>query len=148
LLAFVPSCALVMKVADQLRFGVFEYAEVDAVWHGKVRRWLPQGAKEITVNQHVHGFEAKYKISRAELESWFDQQWERSEGRAANERTEPERLSGSRSGRVMEEWFQEPGWPPLAEPLKYEGPHGSNWAGYVIWFSEAKGLAYQRAGYW
>ncbi|HEX6964135.1 MAG TPA: hypothetical protein VF175_19865 [Lacipirellula sp.] len=147
-LAFVPSCIAVMKIADQVRFGVFQYAGVDAIWESHVRQWLPPAAKEVTVRQHRHGFEAKYTISKAELDAWHDAQWRRSDGRAANQRKAPEKLSANRANRVMEQWFAEASWSPLTEPWEYEGPHASNGAGSMIWFDEAECLAYQRSWYW
>jgi hypothetical protein len=45
--AFVPSCTVVMHAANAVRLGVGHYDNVDAIWDLRFRRWLPESASDI-----------------------------------------------------------------------------------------------------
>jgi hypothetical protein len=142
-LMFVPSCMFIQTIAAPFRFGIFHYDNFAEVNDWRVGRYLPDPARDITLEKpaHTNGFRAKFKISKAELENWFDESWARGQEISVDTREEAQKI-------VATEDFSDLGWPPLPDAVQYVGPIKSNGAGYIIWYSKSQGIAYEDAGYW
>jgi hypothetical protein len=148
-LAFVPSCIGVNAVIAPFRFGVFHYDAYDDVNDWRVYRYLPKGVTDITLEKPAHGngFRAKFAISRAELESWIDQQWALYGGNSELPRAKADSrraVSGDEIAREFSDFAE----PLPSDAVEYAGPVASNWAGLTIWYSEEQGIGYEDAGYW
>jgi hypothetical protein len=145
--AFIPSCAAIMTTLDKHRFGVFEYSSYDEVDDFRVERYLPPTSTDITLEKSASGFRAKFRIKESDLIAYLDDLWSRYGDRSAVTRAE------SPNGSVVnpDEFklrFGDLGWPPLLDAHEYRGPVARNGAGFSIWYSKSKGLAYECAGYW
>lgn len=148
MIAFVPSCTVVMKTTNAVRFGVGQYDDVGAIWDSPFKLWLPESATDIVLHKHRAGYDARFHIDRKSLDEWFDACWTNAKEPAAP-RTEPtvdddfdpaeiELRFGSLAGRA----------PQGATWVEYEGPRRSNWAGATTWFDEQSGVAYQDVAFW
>ncbi len=147
LVAFVPSCAGVMKIVDARRFGLFTYETVADVRDFRVERCLPPTARNITLHKQAQGFRARYTISEAELESYLDDLWVRfghssmiHRGESLNGKDVPEECHRQVYGDL--------GWPHLPDAVAFSGPSAVNGAGFSVWFSPSEQTAYELAGYW
>ncbi len=142
-LMFIPSCMVIETVVAPLRFGVFHYDSFEQVNDWRVERYLPEPATDITLEKpaHTNGFRAKFSIGKVALENWLDATWDQASGYAIDSREEAQKVASSPD-------FDDLGWPPLADAVRYEGPRKSNYAGFTIWFSESDEIAYEDAGYW
>jgi hypothetical protein len=146
-LAFVPSCISVQVALDFFRFGEFHYDNYDRVNDFRVYRYLPEGVTDVTLEKGGGGFRAKFSISRAELESWIDEQWALYGDKSELARAKVD----SRRSVGLDEIARKFG--DFAEPLpsdavEYAGPVAPNGAGFTIWYSAHQGLGYEQAGYW
>ena len=143
---FVPSCAMIMTVADFYRFGVFNYAETASVSDSRVRRYLPEAATGITVAKSPSGYKAKFKINKADLEEWHRYQFKLA-GEAAILPEKPLE-SGQVFSGVFDARFGHLQWKMPSDAVEYTGPARPNGAGYSIWYSFVEQIAYQDVGYW
>lgn len=146
-LAFMPSCGVVMSVLDQYRFGVFEYANFQSIDDFRIERYLPEPATEITLEKNAQGYRSKFKISKSDLNHWFEQQWQQNYEQSVVSRTEIDETAIVDT-EEFDLWFGGLGWSPLSEAVVYEGPRAANGSGFTIWYSESTVTAYQHAGYW
>jgi hypothetical protein len=148
MIIFVPSCAVVMRATNAVRFGVGRYDDVGAIWDTRFKRWLPESATDIVLNKHRGGYDARYHIDRPSLDAWFDQCWENAREPAAP-RTAPAVNKGF-DPAVIEQRFgpHADRGPQNGTWVEYEGPRRSNWAGATTWFDEQSGVAYQDVGFW
>jgi len=143
---FVPSCAMIMTVADFYRFGVFNYAETASVSDSRVKRYLPEAATGITVAKSPSGYKAKFKISKVDLDEWHHHQF-KLVGEAAIPPKEP-LTSGQVFSEVFDDRFGHLQWKMPIDAVEYTGPARPNGAGYFIWYSVVEQTAYQNVGYW
>ena len=147
LVAFVPSCAGIMKIVDARRFGLFTYDTAADVRDFRVERYLPPTARNITLHKQAQGFRARYTISETELKSYLDDLWARYGHSSIVQRGES--LDGE---DVPEECHQgvygDLGWPHLPDAVAFSGPSAANGAGFVVWYSRSRQVAYQLARYW
>lgn len=147
LVAFIPSCCLVMRVIDARRFGVFEYAAFDQVADWRVERYLPPTATGITLEKKPMGFRARFRIDETGLRSYVDACWQDFGDRSV---VKPENISEVTGSEVLRlrDLFGDLGWPPLSDAKYYSGPRGRNGSGFEVWYSPSQKIAYERAGYW
>lgn len=145
LLAFVPSCSLLMAVIDKSRFGVFEYNIFADIQDKRVERYLPPLSRELTIDTNGQGFRARFQIEPDVLEDWFDQTWSQFGEYSAVKKTNPEIISISQESFDSE--FSGLGWPRPSEATRYVGPVAGNGAGFTIWYDAESGIAYERANY-
>jgi hypothetical protein len=77
MILFIPSCAVIQSVLDPLRFGMFQYPDFNAVGDWRIQRYLPKDATDISIEKRWggNGYRAKFKISKAELDAWFEDSW-------------------------------------------------------------------------
>ena len=136
----------IAKIMDPLRFGIFHYQNHAAISSQKIARWLPPAAKDITVNQTMGGFEAKYSIGHNEMKDWLDRHWVERGSRAVESREEAK--SEDTYYFIDEKSAAKLGWTFPVDVSIHPGPRGTNYAGFTIWFSEAEGIAFHDAGYW
>jgi hypothetical protein len=146
IVAFIPSCSVVMRVIDGHRFGVFEYPTFAGVADMRVERYLPHAATEITLEKRAGGFRAKFRIDEAQLRSYVDASWNESGGRSVAKRDESSSIA--LKDTQWHRLFDDLGWPPLDDAKEFQGPTAANGAGFVVWYSPSKSIAYERAGYW
>lgn len=144
---FVPSCMQIMAIVDAHRFGVFEYDSLRDVNDSRVERYLPPTATAITIDKYPQGFRARYSIAEADLIAYLDGLWARDGDRSA---IKPGKISSTDvvDRETHKLWFGDLGWPPLDDATPHDGPTADNGAGFQIWYSREKGIAYERAGYW
>ncbi len=147
LLAFVPSCTGVMAVVDARRFGLFTYKTAADVGDFRVDRYLPPTATNITLHKHAQGFRARYTISEAELMSYLDDLWARYGHESVTERGQLSQGKdiGTETHRLA---YGDLGWPYLPDAVEFHSPTAANGAGFSVWFSPSKQIAYEDAGYW
>ena len=147
LLAFVPSCAAIMGIVDQKRFGVFDYATFNDVNDFRVERYLPPAASDITVDKYAQGFRARFSISQTELDAYLDSVWDSYGDQSVVERGEMSVMDivDSESHELI---YGDLGWPHLEDATELYGPTAGNGAGFSVWYSPTKGVAYQRGSYW
>ena len=150
IVAFVPSCTVVMKAANAVRLGVGHYENCDAIWDRRFKRWLPNEATDITLQTHMGGYCARFKIDEPSLDAWLDQCWSNGSEWAATAREEP-KVDGNFEPAKFEQRFGRLGGLELPDDTKwvqYEGPRRPNWAGATTWFDEESGVAYQDVAFW
>ncbi|TWU22966.1 hypothetical protein Pla52o_24990 [Novipirellula galeiformis] len=136
-----------MEVLDTKRFGVFDYETFDEVDDFRVERYLPPDATNITVDKYAQGFRARFKISQTNLDAYLDQVWRSYGDQSVVERGEMSAM------RVVDEeshdlYYGDLGWAHLGDATEVYGPMARNGAGFTVWFSPSKGIAYQRGSYW
>lgn len=144
-LAFVPSCAIVMGLVDRVRFGVFDYVSFADISDSRVERYLPPAATQITVEKRQSGFRARFRISENDLNTYLDADW-KSRGNTSPIPYDQARPAPDTTG--SHEIFSDLNWPPMVEVVRYQGPLAPNGAGFTIWYSSPSGIAYERASYW
>lgn len=145
LLAFVPSCSILMSFIDKSRFGVFDYDVVTDVQDERVERYLPPSARDITVDKSAQGYRARYRIDPEELEDWFDGTWEKYGPYSVVEKKAPTIKTVSQESFDLE--FSGLGWPRPAEVTFYKGPVAGNGAGFTIWYDAENEMVYERGFY-
>jgi len=144
---FVPSCMVVNSVLNHHRFGIFSYPDYASVKDHRVYRYLPTEAKDIAIEKYPQGFRARFRISKTSLNHWFDGHWDRKSKYSAVERQVIDDENGVDNEHFVGE-YGDLGWSGPKDMIVYEGPRASNGAGFTLWFSESKGMAFQRGGYW
>jgi hypothetical protein len=146
-LAFVPSCAVITRLVDAQRFGMFEYSEYSQVQDFRIERYLPPKARDITLNKYAMGHRARYSITEQELMAYLDGCWVQAAGRSAIPR---EQLDEGKT--VSEEFFPsvftELGWPPLDQAIRLHSPVQGDGGGASYFFDPGTNTAYHYAGYW
>lgn len=146
-LVFVPSCTAIMNVVDANRFGVFDYKTFGEVRDFRVERYLPPAARDITVDKYPQGFRARFTITPTELDNYMDEVW-----RTYGDLSVTKRGTISAMAVVDENShdrvYGDLGWPYLDDATEVYGPTAANGAGFSIWYSPSKQIAYQRGGYW
>ncbi|MGI9473688.1 MAG: hypothetical protein ACR2NZ_19250 [Rubripirellula sp.] len=145
LLAFVPSCSIVMSVIDKSRFGVFEYDALVDVQDERVERYLPPSARDITLDKYGQGYRARYQIEPDALEDWFDGMWNQFGEYSVVAKANP--AIKTISPETFDLQFSGLGWPRPGEVTEYHGPFASNGAGFTIWYDAESGIAYERGHY-
>ncbi|MEM9368917.1 MAG: hypothetical protein AAGD07_23240 [Planctomycetota bacterium] len=147
LVAFVPSCAGVMAVLDANRFGVFEYETFHDVDDFRVERFLPPVARSITVDKYAQGFRPRFTISQSELDEYLESVWRSYVDQSVVQRGQVFTMDpvDEKSNQIH---YGDLGWPHLEEATEDYGPVARNGAGFSIWYSPSKGIAYQRGSYW
>ncbi|HYW81538.1 MAG TPA: hypothetical protein VE890_18280 [Thermoguttaceae bacterium] len=146
-LAFVPSCIGIMNAVDAHRFGVFTYATFDDIGDFRVQQCLPPAATNITIDKTAYGFRAKYTITGPQLDAYVGELWEKYRDESAAEREDPSSMKAI-DPESHKSSYGDLGWPLLQDAKEYRSPTARNGAGFSIWFSPSKGVAYQRTGYW
>ena len=146
LVAFIPSCSVIMHFMDQSRFGVFEYDVTQTVGDPLVERYLPPAARELTVDRFAHGYRARYLIEAEFQENWFDAVWEEFGEYSKEGKTSPAFITLTKADFDRE--FGGLGWPRPTEVVFYQGPIAGNGAGFAIWFDAETGFAYESASHW
>lgn len=147
LVAFVPSCAVLMKTMDARRFGTFDYKTFEEVQDIRVERYLPPVARDIALNKYAAGFKAKFTVSRAEIDAYMDDVWSRYGDRSVSKRSSISTIE-LMNPEFHAMHFGQLGWAFQNDMVQFEGPRASNGAGFTLWFSPSKNVAYQMAGYW
>ena len=146
LVAFIPSCSVIMHFMDKSRFGVFEYDVTQTVGDPLVERYLPPAARELTVDRYSHGYRARYLIEAEFLENWFDAVWEEFGEYSKSGKTSPEFITLTKAD--FNQTFGGLGWPRPTEVVFYQGPIADNGAGFAIWYDAETGFAYESASHW
>lgn len=146
-LAFVPSCNTIMKVLDAERFGVFDYKTFGEVRDFRVERYLPPAARDITVDKYAQGFRARFTISQTELDDYMDEVWRLYGDRSVVKRGEMSAMALV-DEKSHDSVYGDLGWLYLDDATEIYGPTAGNGAGFSIWYSPSKQMAYQRGGYW
>lgn len=145
--AFIPSCATVMHFVDAKRFGVFDYASFNDVDDFRVERYLPPAATSITVDKYAQGFRARFTISQTQLDAYLDSVWDSYGDRSVVKRREMSSMDiVDAESHVL--YYGDLGWPHLEDATEFFGPTAANGAGFSVWYSPSKGVAYQRGSYW
>lgn len=144
---FVPSCMVVNSLLDNHRFGIFSYPHYASVKDDRVYRYLPIEAKDITIEKYPQGFRARFYIGKNALNHWFDGHWENRGKYSVFKRQVIDDENKVDNEHFVRE-YGDLGWSGPKDMIVYEGPRGSNGAGFTLWFSESKEMAFQRGGYW
>jgi hypothetical protein len=143
----IPSCAGIMAIIDTHRFGVFEYDTFAEVKDFRVERYLPPTATAITIEKRPQGFRARFSIAEGDLMAYLDDLWRQYGDKSIVKRGEMASMSVV-DHESHELQFGDLGWPPLDGAMEYHSPTAENGAGFFVWYSPKRRIAYQRAGYW
>jgi hypothetical protein len=144
-LVYIPACTGIMYyIIDPMRFGTLEYRDYDSVHSLHVRRYLPEGAKEITARVGAAGFEARFKITAKELEAWKTRIWNRDGNDSVGGFDDTDEIDAD----LMRQAFGDEPLNPTESWMAFHGPRAGNGGGATIYFCEARGIAYEDAGYW
>jgi hypothetical protein len=147
LIAFIPSCVGIMNVVDSRRFGVYNYQTFNEVKDFRVERYLPSAARDITVDKYAQGFRARFTITQAELDAYMDEVWNSYGKWSVVKRGEMSAMALiDRQSHELR--FGDLGWDYLDDATEIYGPTAGNGAGFSIWYSPSKRVAYERGGYW
>ncbi|MDE0862867.1 MAG: hypothetical protein OSA98_03705 [Rubripirellula sp.] len=146
LLAFMPSCSIVMNIMDRSRFGIFDYDASQNIGDVRVERYLPPAARELTIDKYARGYRARFQVEPDLLEDWFDGVWDRYGEYSVDAKVPPQFLSLTREAFDAE--FGGLGWPRPTEVVFYQGPVAENGAGFAIWYDSDTGLAYEKSHHW
>lgn len=144
---FIPQCAVVSIVIFPFRFGEFHYQHARDVNHHRVTYFLPDTARNITLNTEVNRFYAQYEITPQELLVFMDQQWQRNGQNSVDPRPIAPQKNASLP-YMMTNHFGTPGQTLPNDLETHEGPRARNGAGFTIWYSPSTGVAYQHTAYW
>lgn len=147
LLAFIPTCNGITSIVDARRFGVFDYQTFNEVDDFRVERYLPPAARDITVDKRAQGFRARFTISQTELDTYMNEVWSLYGSRSVVKRGEMSAMALV-DKESHERNFGDLGWSYLDDATEFYGPTAENGAGFSIWYSPTRRIAYQRAGYW
>jgi hypothetical protein len=143
--AFIPLCAIVLRLVHSVRYGRFEYAEATSISDRHVE--IPPSATNIEVYKSYTGHQARFMVTEEHLNSWLVKVISTYEGYWDGEPEMNYNLS-ELSQTEFDKRFGQFGW--TYDPSIYEllGPHAPNGAGFLIWYSPAQQMAYMDAGYW
>ena len=147
ILALVPTWGAVKSVGDWHRFGVSDVPEFADVDDARVERYLPPAARSITLDKSPMGYRARFTITQAELDQWFDAVWVQfSEDSIVRRRDENQRqhVGPEFTGAI----FEGLNWKIPKDLIEYNGPIAANGAGFTLWYDAQTQTAFQRAGYW
>lgn len=145
LIVFIPSCMGIQKIIDPFRFGEFKYKSYDDIGSRMVRRYLPAAATDLNVIQSQGGNVAVYTISRSELQAWIT---EFSEGKDELNFYVPSKATEEVLDHDRDYQFKRFGWDLPIDAIKYNAPLAFNGAGFEVWHSASKNMAFQYSGYW
>ncbi len=145
--AFIPSCTGIMAIMDTQRFGVFHYNSAAEVSDTHVKCYLPSTAKDVTLKTSLGGHFAKYKISKAELQTYLDGLWDRIGEYSDIPRNEL-RSGVPVSPDSIDFRFAELKWPTLENPIAFDSPIGKNGGGVRYYFDPTTETVYHEAAYW
>jgi hypothetical protein len=148
LIAFIPSCAGIMHLADKLRFGYFEFATFDDVKDFRAERYLPKAASKIKMYKQANGYQAQYRISSADFHAYLDSLWTEYGQYSAVKRGEMMDQGMAASHEEMDRVFADIGWKPLSGAVVYYSTRELDGGGATYYFDANAGVAYQRTGYW
>ncbi|MFN8741107.1 MAG: hypothetical protein ACK5YR_14365 [Pirellula sp.] len=146
-IGFVPSCAIVMRIVDAQRFGLFQYASYSDVQDFRVERFLPPAAQDITLEKTFIGHRAKYTISESELRSYLDGHWNAYGKYSAIPRSDLKDGESVMSEEIEDD-FQGLNWPRMGEAIRFHSPVEHDGGGATYYFDPVSGTTYHRAGYW
>jgi hypothetical protein len=144
---FIPSCAVVMKIVDARRFGIFQYASYDEVQDFRIERFLPTAARNITLEKTFIGHRAKYMISESELKSYIDGLWDAYGKYSAIPRSKLKEGESVKSEEIEMD-FQDLNWPRMINAVRFHSPVEGDGGGATYFFDPTTGITYHRAGYW
>jgi hypothetical protein len=145
-LAFFPACGGVYTLIYPWRYGVFQYETSDDVHDWRVSRFLPDGAKSLTIDKMPTGFRAKFFMESQAFHQWFDRHWQEYGERSVISREEA--MHAAADSAPFGDEFAGLGWVIPEDVQAFEGPRARNGAGFTIWYSERDGVGYVDAGYW
>jgi hypothetical protein len=125
-------------------FQASTYSDIDDV---RVERYLPRPAREILVEKQPAGFRARFKISKADLSTWFDDVWIRYGEYSVSDR-EDTSDSNKSDAEYLQMEFANLDWELPPGMVVLEGPIAGNGAGFTLWYDQETQTAYQRGHYW
>lgn len=146
-IAFIPACVGIETAVDKTRFGLFNYPSYQAIQDIRVERYLPPSATEIVIEKFPQGYNAKFKIRKDELDSWFDQHWKNQGRFSAMSRSELNHREDTEMA-FFKQSFGHLNWQRPNDARLYVGPIAANGAGFYLWYSDSQTMAYQQSGYW
>ncbi|MDZ4686148.1 MAG: hypothetical protein SH850_13865 [Planctomycetaceae bacterium] len=147
---FIAAILIVGFLVDAVRYRTFQYAQAADIRDPYVR--LPKSATNVTVNKYASGHEARFSVTKAELLSWFDEEWKRvcvysqPRNNADYQAGHPE--ASAQTGHTLDPRFETLGWEPLPDVVYFCGPVSGRGGGFTVYYSESRQLAYLRHAYW
>ena len=148
LLAFIPSCAGIMFLVDEVRFGHFEYATYADIKDLRGERHLPRSATAIQMDLQANGYRAQYHISQEDLHAYLDSLWEKSGAHSTVPRQEIADATMLVPEAEIERAFGDLGWKPLQNAVRHRSPISSRGSGSAYFFDPQANIVYQRTNYW
>ena len=121
------------------------YAEVT---DGRLKRCLPPGASDITLNRERGGHFARYQVSEADFHDFLNSLWAAGVETSAHRRDE---MHGEGEPAKPEDFarrFGPLGWKPLKSAVIYYSPSKPTGAMTTYYFDRTVGIAYHDSGYW
>lgn len=147
MLGFVPSCMTVQAVIDPFRFGIFTYADFDAVNDWRIEKYLPPQAVDLTILKEINGYKAKFSIPKKTLDTWF-KEWSLKHKDSYSEY--PGKVGQVRfyDEDYFTKMFDEIEGVFSSDMLEYAGPRAPTAAGFTIWYDPETSTAYQETADW
>lgn len=144
---FIPSCTAVMSIVDARRFGVFHYDTYAEVDDFRIERFLPPGARDITLDKFSMGHRARYSISESELRAYVDGLWQQYGEYSAIPRDE---LNDGSAVTYDDfgSWFDGLDWEPMETAIQFRSPVEEDGGGATYLFDVESEVVYHGAGYW
>lgn len=142
---FVPSCIAVKMAIDPFRYGIFHYKNYVETDGFRGQGYLPNKAKNITLEKMEGRFRAKYKITSDDLESWLEQYRKEHKG---EHYTAPTTLKEVATQEDFSLYFNQMQGDMPEGAIKYNMPHSRNGAGFEIWYSKSLEIGFEHASYW
>ena len=148
ILLFVPSCVGIQTVLNNYRFGKFTYINYSEVKDFSIMNSLPKKAKNITIYSSNFGHHAKYDISKSDLQSHINTQWDYAEKHFNIKPTEKDKEEKIISKDDFHHQFEDINWSVSKNTIELQGPRKRNGAGTTYFYDISTGIAYHSTYYW
>ncbi len=147
-LLYIPACTGMMWIIDQERFGYFDYQNFGKIPTSRLRRLLPEVAKDIRIHQQRGCNRARYRISPVEFDLHLDTLWHEFGSRAYNSRATSRQATTAVELEALFFGLELPKSSQETEPFIHSGPTELSGYGAVFYLHAESGTVFQRTCYW
>jgi hypothetical protein len=143
IILFIPACLGITELRYVYRYGEFVFDSAVEISDSRVRRWMPEQAREIDLRSYATGMEAEYVIGYAELHAFIAGFYQRM-------KDIPDYANNRNFVRDYHEFMALDATLPDAydDEVVFRSPRAPNGAGFIITFDPTTGRASQQANYW
>ena len=139
ILAFIPLFAVITALLYPIRFGpTYPHRSQSTILDLRVRNCTPNQISKIKLNRDPYRFEAKYQVSRPELERWYAEFLQDKNDEWPN---------GTLQSQSFESTFSHQNWDHPTDLREFGGYETASGFNFFIWYSESTGTAFQTCFY-